>query len=48
VVTRAAHGLHIEGEYAVLDSSHLVVLHKQDTSLAVGVRHEVALVLEVL
>lgn len=47
VVSGAAHGLHVEGEDAALDSSHLIVLHKQDASFAVWVRHEVALVLEV-
>jgi hypothetical protein len=48
VVPGATHGLHVEGEDAVLDSSHLIVLHKQDASFAVWVRHEVTLVLEVL
>jgi len=48
VVSGAAHRLHVEGEDAVLDSSHLIVLHKQDASFAVGIRHEVAFVLEVL
>ena len=48
VMAGAAHGLHVEGEDAVLDSSHLIVLHKQDSSFAVGIRHEVTFVLEVL
>lgn len=43
----AAHGLHVEGEDTTLDASHLVVLHEQDAALAVGVRHEVTLILEV-
>jgi len=47
VVSGAAHGLHVEGEDATFDPGHLVVLHEQDATLAVGVRHEVAFVLEV-
>lgn len=48
MVAGAAHGLHVEREDTALDPSHLVVLHKQDTSFAVRVRHEVAFVLKVL
>jgi len=48
VVSGAAHGLHVEGEDTALDSGHLIVLHKQDASFAVGIRHEIALVLKVL
>ena len=47
MVSGAAHGFHVEREDTVLDASHLIILHQQDAALAVGVRHEVALVLEV-
>lgn len=47
MVSGAAHGLHVEGKDTILNASHLVVLHEQDSTFAVGVRHEVGLVLKV-
>lgn len=44
----AAHGLHVERENTIFDPSYLVVLHKQDPSLAVGVCNEVTFVLKIL
>lgn len=48
VVARAAHGFHVQREYATLDPRHLVVLHEQDPTLAMWVCHEVTFVLKVL
>jgi len=48
VVPAATHGLQIEREDVVFDPVHLVILDEEDAALAMRVRDEIRLVLEIL
>lgn len=41
MVSTAAHGLQVEREYIVFDPVHLVILYKEDPSLAMRVGNKI-------